>query len=137
MRGLLIFLFVFFVNTQDEEENPDYFFHFDMSDPDIVIIDKDNTGLEIKDVISKSTSLSIPRVELDKEGYFFSGWTDDWIYGYEPGDIFIASSTNTTLKPVFGLLSDKRTFTFEYIVEFEGQIIDSHELTKGHYCKKE
>ena len=118
----------------DPDEDPNYYVHFDMSDPDIVIIDKDNSNPEIKDIITKSTSIKIPNVELDKEGYFFSGWTEDGIYGYEKNDVFNMKSKNTTFKPVFGLLSDKRTFTLEYIVEYEGEIIKTS-LNKGHYSK--
>ena len=105
-----------------------------MSDPDVVIIDKDNSNPEIKDIITDGRTIFIPKVELDKEGYFFSGWTEDGIYGFEKGDVFLCNSKNTTLKPVFGLLEDKRTFTLEYIVDYEGEIIKTS-LNKGHYCK--
>ena len=74
----------------------------------------------------------MPKVELDKEGYFFSGWTEDGIYGYEKNDVFICNSNNITLKPVFGLLEDKRTFTLEYIVDFKGEII---KVLKERYSK--
>jgi hypothetical protein len=126
-----------FVNSQeDEEDNSNYFVHFDLSDPDIVIVDKDNSNPELKDIIANSHSIVLPNVELDKEGYFFSGWTEDWVYGFLPGDVFLCKSKNVTLKPVFGLLSDKRTFRLEYLVEFEGNIVDtSAYLPKGNYCK--
>ena len=129
---IIISLFFHFnlVETQEEDEEIlEYYIHFDLNETDI----KDP---EIKDIISKSNSIKIPEIQLVKEGYFFSGWTDDGVYGYEPGDNYVCKSKYTVLKPVFGLLSDKRTFTLEYIVNFEGNIIDSTDyLSKEHYCK--
>ena len=143
MKALLTleYLFIFFIietNSQEDIENPIYHYHFNLSDPDIVIIDKDdkdNKNPEIKDIITKDNSIRLPKYELDKEDYFFSGWTIDWVYGYEPGDIVMANSLNVTLEPVFGLLADKRTFTLEYVVEFGGEIFENTGLSKGHYCK--
>ena len=143
MKALLAleYLFIFFIieaNSQEDIENPIYHYHFNLSDPDIVIIDKedkDNKNPEIKDIITKDNSIRLPKYELDKEDYFFSGWTIDWVYGYEPGDIVMANSLNVTLEPVFGLLADKRNFTLEYVVEFEGEIFENTGLSKGHYCK--
>ena len=135
---IIAILFFIFNSIKAEEEfdpeNPIYYFHFDINDPDIVIIDKDNSNPEIKDIVQSKKDIKIPKVELDKEDYFFSGWTVDGIYGYEAGDIFYCNSQNTTLKPVFGLLEDKRTFTLEYIVDFEGEIIKTS-LNREHYCK--
>ena len=148
IKKIPIFSFLFIIITlilnfniiksqdDDDDENPLFYIHFDMSDPDIIIVNKnkDEPTPEIKDIISKSSSVRLPNVELDKEDYFFSGWTEDGIYGFLPGDAFVCHSKNITLKPVFGLLADKRTFTLEYIVEFEGEIIET-DLSKGHYCK--
>ena len=55
-----------------------------MSDPDIILIEKNNPNPELKDIVSKGHSIIIPTIELDKEGYFFSGWTEDGVNGYEP-----------------------------------------------------
>ena len=137
---IIIILFLFNLNIvksqEDEEEEykKDYYVHFDLSDPDIILIEKDNPNPELKDIISKSHSIKIPNVELDKEGYFFSGWTEDGIYGYEPGDTFLCNKKNVTLKPVIGELSNGEFFRFEYLVEFEGEIIDPKgTLPKGNY----
>ena len=135
---ILLFFQISLIKTDDEDENPYYFVHFDLSDPDIVLVkDKNNPNPEIKDITEKLASHKIPTVNLDKEGYFFSGWTEDWIYGYEPGDIFHSESKNTTLFPVFGLLSDKTTYRLEYKVEFEGQNVNTKgtSLPKGNHCK--
>ena len=125
-----LFFHLNLVKTQEEDEEIlEYYIHFELNDTDI----KDS---EIKDIISSSSSIKIPNIKLEKEGYFFSGWTDEGVYGYEPGDNYVCKSKYTVLKPVFGLLSDKRTFTLEYIVKFEGNIIDSTDyLSKEHYCK--
>ena len=139
--SFFIIIFTFFLNfdvikSQEDDEDSDYFLHFDMSDPDIIIVDKDNSHPEIKDIVSHSASIKLPDVELDKDDYFWSGWTEDWIYGFEPGDVFLCKKKNVTLKPVFGLLADKRTFTLQYIVEFEGVILDTiGALPNQHHCK--
>ena len=65
---------------------------------------------------------------------FFSGWTEDWVYGYLPGDVFLCTHKNTTLYPVLGLLNETTTYTLKYVVEFEGENIDPHE-NLGHYVK--
>ena len=130
--SLIISLFFLFnlVKTQEEDEEIlEYYIHFDLNETDI----KD---IEIEDIISKSSSIKLPETQLDKEDYFFSGWTDDGVYGYEPGDNYVCKSKYTVLKPVFGLLSDKRTFTLEYIVKLEGNIIDTSDyLSKEYHCK--
>ena len=137
---IIIFIFLFNLNIvksqedDEEEDKKDYYIHFDLSDPDIILIEKNNPNPELKDIISKSRSVVIPKVELDKEGYFFSGWTDDGVYGYEPGDTFLCKTKNVTLKPVMGELSNGEFFRFEYLVEFEGEIIDPKgNLPHGNY----
>ena len=139
--SFITIIFIFFSlnivkSEEDFDEDTPYYVHFDMSDPELVVIEKNNPNPEIKDIISKTHSVKLPEAELDKKGYFFSGWTEDGIYGYGPGDVFICKSKNTTLKPVLGELSDKRFFRLEYVVEFEGEIIDTKgNLPKGNYVK--
>lgn len=133
---ILAFLFNLKIvkSVEYEEEIEIFYIHFDMSEPGLVVIDKDNPNPELKDIISTSHSVILPKTELDKEGYFFSGWTEDGIIGYLPGDVFLCNSKNITLKPVLGELSDGRFFRLEYIVEFEGEIIDTQgSLPKGNY----
>ena len=85
-------------------------------------------------IISKSASNLLPDIYLDLENGIFSGWTEDWVYGYLPGDAFVSTHKNTTLYPVLGLLNETATYTLKYVVEFEGQSIDPHE-NLGHYVK--
>ena len=125
------------IKAEEEEdpEDPTHYVHFDLSDPDIVIKgNDDNPNPEIKDIITDGRSIFIPKVDLVKEGYFFSGWTEDGIYGFRNGDVFLCNKKNTTLKPIFGLREDKNIFTLEYIVEYEGEIIKT-DLHKASYYK--
>lgn len=125
-----LFFHLNIVKTQEEDEEIlEYILHFDLSEIGVEIP-------ELEDIVSESSSIKIPSIQLDKEDYFFSGWTDNGVYGYEPGDNYVCKSKYTVLKPVFGLLSDKRTFTLEYIVKFEGNIIDITEhLSKEYHSK--
>ena len=136
----IIALFFILIKTveEDDPEDPTHYVHFDLSDPDIFIIDREHKNPDIKeifkDMVIDSRSFQIPDYDLDKNDSFVSGWTEDGIYGFEKNDVFLCKSRNTTLKPVMGLLEDKRTFTLEYIVDYEGEIIKSG-INKGHYCK--
>jgi hypothetical protein len=111
-----------------------YYVHFDLSNPDLIYIPNKNNETEIKDIISKSASNKIPDVYLDLEYGFFSGWTEDWVYGYLPNQVFVSTHKNTTLYPVLGLLNDRTTYTLKYVVEFEGESINPLE-NLGHYVK--
>jgi hypothetical protein len=135
---IVIILFqITLVNTEEEDEDPEnmvYYVHFDLSNPDLIFIPNKNNETEIKDIISKSSSNRIPDVRLDLEYGFFSGWTEDWVYGYLPGEVFVSTHKNTTLYPVLGLLDDRTTYTLKYVVEFEGESINPLE-NLGHYVK--
>ena len=137
---ILIFTFSLKINlvyTEEDEDDPEnsvYYIHFDLSNPDLVYIPNKNNETKINDIISKSASNLLPDIYLDLENGFFSGWTEDWVYGYLPGDAFVSTHKNTTLYPVLGLLNETATYTLKYVVEFEGQSIDPHE-NLGHYVK--
>ena len=136
---LLIFLMIVQLNlvkTEDEEDDPNkpYYIHYDLTEPDIIYIPNKENQTEIKDIISKDSSNTLSDVKLDKIDGFFSGWTDDWVYGYEAGDVFQSKKKNVTLYPVFGLLEEKTTYTLEYVVEFEGEFIEHH-INRGRYVK--
>ena len=137
---ILIFIFLFKINlvyTEEDEDDPEnsvYYIHFDLSNPDLVYIPNKNNETKINDIISKSASNLLPDIYLDLENGFFSGWTEDWVYGYLPGDAFVSTHKNTTLYPVLGLLTETATYTLKYVVEFEGKSIDPQE-NLGHYVK--
>ena len=51
---IIIFIFLFNLNIvksqedDEEEDKKDYYAHFDLSDPDIILIEKDNPNPELK-----------------------------------------------------------------------------------------
>ena len=139
-KYLILFFIILFqitlVNTEEDEdpENIVYYIHFDLSNPDLIFVPNENNETKINDIISNSNSIRIPDIYLDLEYGFFSGWTEDWVYGYLPNDVFICTHKNTTLYPVIGLLNETTTYTLKYVVEFEGESINPHE-NLGHYVK--
>lgn len=106
---------------EEDEEFKTYYISFDLSDPDIQY---KNNSEKIENIVSDSVSIKIPNVLLVKEGFYFNGWTEDFIYGYHPGDIFKAEKTNITLYPIFEDKSDRIYYRLEYIVEYNGEITD-------------
>ena len=140
LNYLILFFIILFqitlVNTEEDEdpENMVYYIHFDLSNPDLIFVPNKNNETKINDIISKSASNTLPDIYLDLEYGFFSGWTEDWIYGYLPNNVFVSTHKNTTLYPVLGLLNETTTYTLKYVVEFEGESINPHE-NLGHYVK--
>ena len=106
---------------EEDEEFKTYYFYFDLSDPSIQY---KNSSEKIENIVTDSISIKIPNILLVKEGFYFNGWTEDFIYGYQPGDIFKAEKTNITLYPIFENKSDTTYFRFEYIVEYNGEYTD-------------
>ena len=116
---------------EEDEEFKAYYFNFDLSDPDIQY---KNNSEKIENIISDSISIKLPKIILVKEGFYFNGWTQDFIYGYEPGEIFKADKTNVTLYPIFEDKNDTTYFRLEYVVEYNGEITDvSKELRPKTY----
>ena len=68
--SFFLFIYIFLFNLSiiksqeddEEEEKKDYYVHFDLSDPDIILIDKNNPNPELKDIISKTHSFLLPKV---------------------------------------------------------------------------
>ena len=106
---------------EEDEGFKTYYFNFDLSDPDIQY---KNNSEKIENIVSDSVSIKIPNIILVKEGFYFNGWTQDFVYGYEPGNIFKADKTNVTLFPIFEDKSDTTYFRLEYVVEYNGEITD-------------
>ena len=123
---LLSFLLFLTINNiysieEDEEENKIYYINFDLSDPNFKF--EDNSE-KIENIITDSDDIRIPDTRLIKEGFYFNGWTPDFIYGYKPGSYFFMKKKNTTLFPIFEDKNDTTYFRFEYIVENYGEKID-------------
>ena len=105
----------------EDDEHPIYYVNFDLSDPNFKY---KNSGEKIENIVTDQSFIRIPEIILVKEGFYFNGWTTDFIYGYEPGDVFNMKVKNTTLFPVFEDKNDTTYFRFEYRVEYNGEITD-------------
>ena len=119
------FLFLFIIDNiysfEEEEENKIYYIYFDLSHSNFKY---ENNSERIENIITDSQSIKIPEIKLVKEGFYFNGWTSDFIHGYKPGNYFMMEQKNTTLFPIFEDKSDHTYFRFEYIVEHCGEKID-------------
>ena len=118
---LLIINTHYSIEFEEDEENIIYYIKFDLSEPDLKY---ENESEKIENIITKEDSIRIPEIKLKKEGFYFNGWTTDFIYGYEPGDIFHPKDKNTTLYPILEDKNDTTYFKFEYKVEYNGEIFD-------------
>ena len=120
-----MFLLLIIINNiysiEEEEEKQIYYINFDLSDPDFKY---ENESQKIENIITNENSIRIPNIKLKKEGFYFNGWTSDFIYGYEPGDIFSPDKTNTTFFPIFEDKNDTTSFRVEYRVEYNGEVTD-------------
>lgn len=64
--------------------------------------------------IEGSSSILIPEGELEKDGYYFSGWTYDNYIMYQEGDAFKMPESDTVLSPVWFKKGDKDFHTVTY-----------------------
>ncbi len=112
------------VTGADTTEEKSYTVHFDLSEEGVSIApDEDGNIPEITDITKKgSGTFFIPDATLKREGYSFSGWTEDDIKGYVPGDVFRIKDHDITLKPVWSVAGDKEFHTVTYRVEWNGEI---------------
>ena len=146
LKSFILFSFVLtsifrntfiFCKDEDEEgkeENPICIVHYNISDPDIKILDE--KGNEIEEIKDENITgiIHIPTYKLSKEGHSFCGWTIDGIYGYEPGDKCNFGQKNITFFPVFSSKSDTITYAVIYEVLFEGEILEVQtSLPKSKY----
>ena len=101
-----------------------YTVHFDLSEEGVSIApDKDDNIPEITDITQKgNSSFFIPDAELVREGYKFSGWTEDDIKGYVKGEVCRITDHDVTLHPVWSVEDDKEFHTVTFRVEWDGQI---------------
>ncbi|MBR6968965.1 MAG: InlB B-repeat-containing protein [Ruminococcus sp.] len=114
----------FCVTAADTTEEQKYTIHFDLSEEGVSVTpNKDGSVPEIKDVERKANgTYMIPYATLSKDGYVFSGWTEDNIRGYEGGDIFRVADHDVTLKPVWADKSDGNFHKVIFRVDFDGEI---------------
>ena len=108
----------------DTTEDKTYTVHFDLSEEGVTVApDKNGNVTEITDITKKgSGSVFIPDAELEKEGYIFSGWTEDDIKGYVKGDVFRVKDHDVTLHPVWVDDDDTNFHVITFRVEWDGEI---------------
>lgn len=108
----------------DTKETPTFLVHFDLSEEGVSIApDEDGNVPEIKDLIKNPNStFFIPEAKLQREGYSFTGWTEDDVKGYVGGDVFRVKDHDVTLKPVWSVAGDSVFHTITYRVEWNGEI---------------
>lgn len=109
-------------SIEDDEENQVFYINFDLSGEDFKY---KNESEKIENIVAINTNIvTLPKILLVKEGFYFNGWTPDFVYGYAPGDRFIPQEKNTTLFPIFEDKNDTTYFRLEYKIVFEGENID-------------
>ena len=109
-------------SIEDDEETQVFYINFDLSNEEFKY---KNESEKIENIVAINTNIiALPKILLVKEGFYFNGWTSDFIYGYAPGDTFTPKEKNTTLYPIFEDKNDTTYFRLEYKVEFEGENID-------------
>ena len=108
----------------DTNETPSFSVHFDLSEEGVSIVpDEDGNVPEIKDLVkTMNSTFFIPAAKLKREGYSFTGWTEDDIKGYVGGDVFRVRDHDVTLKPVWSVADDTVFHTVTYRVEWNGEI---------------
>jgi len=115
------------VSAEDTVEVSDITISFDCSGEGVVVKDEDKELLEPV-TLSPASSITIPSVFPTREGYFFSGWTYDGIHAYTYDDIFRSpDGKDVVLKPIWGAKNQEVQYTIKYVVEQDGEIIDTSE----------
>ena len=106
----------------ETEEKNSYTLHYDLSEEGVTIPeDEDGNVQELKDIsLSPNSSVFLTDIIPEKEGYSFSGWTEDYIRGYEASDVFRISDKDVTLHPVWVDKNDKEFHTISYKVIIDG-----------------
>ena len=108
----------------DTTEETTYTVHFDLSEEGVSVAPDTNNNIpEITDITKKgNSSVLIPNADLEKEGYIFSGWTEDDIKGYVKGDVFRIKDHDVTLHPVWVDEEDDVFHKITFRVEWNGEI---------------
>ena len=113
----------------DTTEKVTYKVHFDLSEEGVTIVpDSDGNVPEIKDVEKEyNAAIFMPRAELKREGYYFTGWTADNIYGYKGGTVYRVPDHDVTITPVWNKKGDKDLHTVKFSVEIDGEVNEEYE----------
>ena len=119
---LLLLMLISNIYSIEEDEKETYYINFDLSN---VTFKYKNESEKIENIVTNEKTINLPKIQLVKEGFYFNGWTSDFIYGFLPGEVINLKEKNTTLFPVFEDQNDTTYFRFEYKVEYNGEIIDT------------
>ena len=81
----------------------------------------------------RTMPITIPNGGLERDGYYFTGWTYDNIHAYVPNDVFYPPTTSDiTLKPIWTKKGDT-LHSIDFLVEIDGEVQDTSEKLPTKY----
>lgn len=111
-----------------DTEEKTYKVHFELGDDVTIVPDDDGNVPDIKDREGTfDSTLIIPTAELQREGYYFKGWTDDNVYGYIGGRVYHIPDHDVTITPVWQKKDDKVYHTVKFSVVIDGEVREDYE----------
>lgn len=117
--------FVFYNVNASTEDDQNVTISFNYTDEGVTVVDDATDLIQPADFTTGAT-INIPEAELELAGYTFSGWSDDGIHLYEPGDAYQIPAADAVMQPIWiptieiGPLNDF-THTVEYNVLIDGE----------------
>lgn len=113
------------VSAEDTVEVSEITISFDYTSDNTQIKDEYKELVQPVQVAPKS-SIIIPEAFPTREGYYFTGWTDDGIHAYTYGDVFHSrDGKDVTLKPIWTVKGDEKKYTINYYVEINGEVVET------------
>ena len=89
LATLLLLLLINNTYSLEEDQNIYNIFcfllHLHLSEPNFKY---EENSEKIEYIITEEQSIKIPQTKLIREGFYFNGWTTDFIYRYKPGEFF-------------------------------------------------
>ncbi len=106
----------------DTTEDTKYKVHFEIGD-DVTIVPDDDGNVAVFEDVEKTynSTVFIPVADLEREGYYFTGWTADDVYGYVGGRIFRVPDHDVNIRPVWNKKGDKVNHTVTFSVVIDGE----------------
>ncbi len=106
----------------DTTEDTKYKVHFEIGD-DVTIVPDDDGNVAVFEDVEKTynSTVFIPVADLEREGYYFTGWTADDVYGYVGGRIFRVPDHDVNIRPVWNKKGDKVNHTVTLSVVIDGE----------------
>lgn len=113
------------VSAEDTVEVSEITISFDYTSDNTQIKDEYKELVQPVQIAPKS-SIIIPEAFPTREGYYFTGWTDDGIHAYTYGDVFHSrDGKDVTLKPIWTVKGDEKKYTINYYVEINGEVVET------------